>query len=36
VTGNLRRYRLVALCILIPVLVFAVTWGAKHLHISVK
>jgi serine/threonine-protein kinase len=38
VSGNLRRYRLVAICIMIPIVVFAIAWlfSTHHLSISVK
>jgi serine/threonine-protein kinase len=36
VSGNLKRYRLVAVSIAIPILVFLIAWAAKHLHVSVK
>jgi serine/threonine-protein kinase len=36
VTGNLKRYRLVAICILIPVLIFVGAWFFKHVSFSVK
>jgi len=37
VTGNMRRYRLVAVCILIPLIIFAAAWFFKgHVSISVK
>ena len=37
VTGNIRRYRLLAICILIPIVAFAIAWFATHkVSISVK
>jgi serine/threonine-protein kinase len=30
VSGNLRRYRLVAICVAIPIVVFLVAWLSKH------
>jgi serine/threonine-protein kinase len=35
VSGNLRRYRLVAICVLIPILVFVGAWFIKH-HVSIS
>ncbi|MGD0541035.1 MAG: protein kinase [Tepidisphaeraceae bacterium] len=35
-TGNVRRYLLVTICIAIPVLVMAAAWIYTHLNISVK
>lgn len=35
-TGNVRRFLLVGICIAIPVLVTAVAWLHAHLNISVK
>ncbi|MGD0388110.1 MAG: protein kinase [Tepidisphaeraceae bacterium] len=37
VSGNIRRYRLVAICIMIPIVIFAIAWfSTHHLSISVK
>ncbi len=36
VSGNMKRYRLVAICVLIPVLVFVGVWFFKHVSVSVK
>ena len=36
-TGNMKRYRLVAICVIIPVIIFAAAWLFKsHVSISVK
>jgi len=34
VSGNLKRYRLVAICIAIPIVVMAVTWVVHHVSIK--
>jgi serine/threonine-protein kinase len=36
ISGNLRRYRLVAISIIIPIIVFAIAWVMTHYHISIK
>lgn len=36
VTGNMRRYRLVAICMAIPIIVFIIAWSTKHVHLTVK
>jgi serine/threonine protein kinase len=36
VSANLRHYRLVAISIAVPIIVFAATWLWKHVHIQVK
>jgi len=35
VSGKLRRYRLVAICIMIPIVVFAIAWFSTH-HVSIS
>jgi len=36
VTGSLRRYRLVALCVLLPLAVFVCAWFFGHHHVSIS
>jgi serine/threonine protein phosphatase PrpC len=36
VTGNMRRYLLVAICIAVPVLVMVIAWICTHVSIKVK
>jgi serine/threonine protein phosphatase PrpC len=35
-TGNMRRYRLVAICVVIPILIFAVAWIVTHVSVKMK
>jgi serine/threonine-protein kinase len=36
ISGNLRRYRLVAICVALPIIVFALTWFFTHFSIKPK
>ena len=36
ISGNLRRYRLVAISILVPIIIFAVAWVMTHYNVSIK
>ena len=36
VSGNARHYRLVAICVAVPLIVFAVAWFFTHFQIKAK